>query len=180
MKKLSTQHNNPAGFTLIELMIVIGIIPILTMMLVMTLTLYPRKYAEIEQDRLMTEQARNALGFIGRDIRSARAVATGAGTYTTGESDTLVLNMGGGGARRIVWTIQDGAIVRIVFADDDGQRESGRMKLSGSAAKLAFVFDSWPPTTSRISVKVKLARPIMDQERNIDLGGNFFLRGKLK
>jgi|GEM_PF-6241145 len=180
MNKLPIQHNTRAGFTLIELLIVMSIVPVLVMALTITMTLYPRKYAEIEQDRTMMEQASSALGYIGKDIRSAREVASAAGSYSSGEGGSLALDMGADNLKKVVWTTHDGALERIEYADSDARQEIGRTRIVAPVVSLGLVFDSWPPTTSRIHLEIKLSRQVMNQTRTINVSGNYFLRGKFK
>ena len=176
MNGYTARQKRRAGFTIIELMIVIAIIPIVTAAVVIPMIEYPRLYAAMEADREMAEQARVALQWMGRDVRQAPFVLHAAGPYrTTGE--TLVLAMPeGAGAAVVVWSTDQGALTRTEFAGKNARHLSERMILASPKTSLIIKMSPRPPETSRVTVTINSSRMIMDREREFSLSGEFSLR----
>ncbi len=168
--------NNQTGFTYIEMMIALVLIPILAVMMGKILTIFPKQYEEIDRERTMTEQARSALAWMGRDIRGADRILPGAGEYSTSSSGTLVIDSGHDDAKLVVWAIKKDALLRLEFKDSGAKEESDRLVFTAKSANFLLNFDKEPPGTSQVGINLQLARMVMDKQRKVNIMGLFGIR----
>jgi len=181
MKPTIQKWNGSAGFTLIELVIVMTIMSIVTLAVAVPMIEYPRLYATVEADQAMAREARNVWQWLGRDLRGANSVLAQAGPYQTQPSGTLVLaNSGAGNAKLVVWKTENGALTRLEFADLEAKQAVGRMTLAQPKTSLALTFDAPPPNSSRVTVALESRRPILNQDRTYSLEGEFHLRRAMR
>lgn len=179
MRKKLTPIMRQDGFTLIELAIVLAIIPILAVAVAVPLIKWPQMYANIQADREMAEQARNAIQWMGRDIRQAASVLPRAGSFKTSPSDTLVLAVPEGAeAKVVVWSCKEGVLSRTEFADPLAEKPLDRMPLALPKASFLLNWDADPPATTWIEVSIDLNRSVMDKDREFSLSGKFWIRKK--
>jgi prepilin-type N-terminal cleavage/methylation domain-containing protein len=163
----------PAGFTVIELMIVLACMSIFTVIVAGGLIQYRQLYAEIGADQEMANEARTALKWIGRDLRSSSGLLPAAGPYALSENTVVLAGPGGTGA--VVWTVKDGALKRIEFSDPAAPGVTQAFVPAG--ARLAVDLGGNAAAARRVGVKIACSRPMLDHAREFELSGRFRLRG---
>jgi len=134
MRRKNRQTRSAAGFTLVEIMIVVAIIPIVTFTVAALLIGLPRLYADIENRRVADQQLRTAMQWMGRDIRAADGVSPAA-PGESGPGPELRLSMPEETPERlVVWRIEDGFLARTSYADPDGKNLHDRMVIVSKPA----------------------------------------------
>ena len=175
MKKSS--RKSQAGFTLTELAIIVAILPIVVMGVVLPLIEWPKQYAAIAADQEMDQQLRNAIQWMGRDIRQAEAVMEQAGSFKTSANNTLVLAAPENESPRvIVWTVEGDALTRAVFSDAEASSPLEKITIMQPQGSFSIKFDKKPPDASKLRVTIKAGRNILDRAREAELSGEFHLR----
>ena len=167
---------NRTGFTVIELMIVLAIIPIVTMVLAMGMIQYQSLFAGIRADQEMAGEARTAMQWIGRDLRQSSGVREKAGPYATSAAGAIAL-AGPGGKGVVVWTVENNALKRIEFLDAQGTPVSAQ-SFAADGARLDLDFGAGPATAARrVGVRILCSRQLLDERREFELSGRFGLKG---
>ncbi len=180
MKINTTHRRSDTGFTLIELVMVMAIIPIVVLAVAIPLIEYPRLFSAMEADREMAEQARNVLLWMGRDIRQAASVKVQAGVYKTSEQGALVLAM----PERmeveiVVWIVNEESICRMEFAEQEAEKILNKMTLAMPKSSFRLKMDAQPPSTSKVHVTINASRSLMDKDQEFSLSGEYSLRSMI-
>ncbi len=181
MRKQLHRPRGQAGFTLVELVIVMAIIPIVAVAVSIPLIEWPKLYAGIQADREMAEQARAVLKWIGKDVRQATAVLPSWGPYQTESHQALILEMPAGTeTRAVVWVSTEQGLSRIEFSDDNDRKPVDQTMLASAKATLNFDLDEPPPDTACVDVAVDLERSVLERDLEFGLSGLFCMRRSIQ
>ena len=168
-------RKSAGGFTVIELMIVLTIVPVVTMVLAVGMTEYQRLYAGIGADQEMAGEARTVMKWIGRDLRQSNLVLEKAGPYATSAEGTLAL-VGPGGKGAVVWTAGNDGLKRIEFGEDLAT-PIAEQSFAAPGARLVLDYGGAPATARQVGVRVVCSRPLAEERREFELSGRFGLKG---
>lgn len=160
-----------AGFTIIELMIVLLVIPIVTGVVAVGLIEHERAYAGLAAEQEMAGEARNVMKWVGRDVRQAGAVLPQAGSYAA-SAGALVLS-GPGGKGAVVWTVDRDVLKRIEFSDPAGA-PTAEQAFTAPGARLEL---DAPAGARQVGVRLTCSRQLLEERREFGLSGRFGLKG---
>lgn len=156
------------GFTLIEVVVVIGIFGLLMVAMLNLFDWHNKVFYIHQADTQATGSARNALNHLtkyiaqGTQIQASRTIA--GTTYLTDE-DTLVLQLPAYDSSSnlisvtydyVVYDLQGNSLWQIIDADASSNRVSGSRLMSGHVASLTFTYDSgFLGTATKVTVDLE-------------------------